>query len=236
MGARAGASMRHASHWNTVLTAAIVHSRKLGRDCAHSLPSRYHQVRQLLTLTDASPNHTEAMTLFRAAPPADADLPRTVEWVARRLITLRPRVAAVIRAGPLGCCYVLASDIEGEHDPHLPFPPNVPVHWVPPYWNPSVAGYAGAVVDPTGAGNAFMGGLVAALDQGLEFGEGEFRRPGGRWSSRQRVSGRTLLPRLSLNSAAFRALRAERPRFGMAMSRKIELRRCGGEWPQVERR
>lgn len=115
------------------------------------------------------------MTLFRASTPPDAQLAPTVEWLARRLVAMRPRIGAVVRAGSLGCCYVLTADLDPgwAHDVHLPFPPAVPVHWVQSYWRPSDPGYAAAVVDPTGAGNAFMGGLMAALDEGKSFDEGE---------------------------------------------------------------
>jgi sugar/nucleoside kinase (ribokinase family) len=37
-------------------------------------------------------------------------------------------------------------------------------------------GYKTKVVDPTGAGNAFMGGLMAALDEGKDMHEGESAR------------------------------------------------------------
>jgi len=43
---------------------------------------------------------------------------------------------------------------------------------VEPYWRPGHDGAEGRVVDPTGAGNAFMGGLGAALDDGKDVLEG----------------------------------------------------------------
>jgi sugar/nucleoside kinase (ribokinase family) len=117
------------------------------------------------------------MALFRAAHPTTTQLRSTIEWTARRLVALRPRVGAVVRAGALGACYVLTSELPAGSltDVHLPVPPCVPVHWVPAYWTPGADGYEGAVVDPTGAGNAFMGGLMAALDEGKGIDEGEFR-------------------------------------------------------------
>lgn len=46
----------------------------------------------------------------------------------------------------------------------------VKVEWIPPYWQ---AGFEDKIVDPTGAGNSFMGGCGAALMQGHEVREGE---------------------------------------------------------------
>lgn len=74
-------------------------------------------------------------------------------------------MAAIIRCGHLGCCYIDTSALEhiGEKD----------VVWVPAYWDSDTPEGKGKVVDPTGAGNAFMGGLGAALDQGNSIHEGE---------------------------------------------------------------
>lgn len=46
------------------------------------------------------------------------------------------------------------------------------VHWVPPYFDPLDPLDLARVVDPTGAGNAFMGGVCAALDQKHDLHEG----------------------------------------------------------------
>lgn len=88
-------------------------------------------------------------------------------------------MAAIIRAGPLGACYALAS----ESSSSAPSTSNIPgtqysqqaeteVHWVPPYFTPSDAEYEKRIVDPTGAGNAFMGGVCAAIHMGLDVHEG----------------------------------------------------------------
>lgn len=126
---------------------------------------------QLLT---RSPNDTEAIALYGIDPPTEAERVLALEYCTRRLLALRPRVAAVLRAGPLGCCYALAEDLprDVQIDPLSPHPPQVPVYWVEPFWIKGMTGWDKAVVDPTGAGNAFMGGLMAALDEGKDMHEG----------------------------------------------------------------
>lgn len=121
------------------------------------------------------------MALFGISEPSDDTLVATLEWVTQRLTALRPRVAVILRAGPLGCCYALTSDLPpGIYDAHSKKPPPVVVHWAPPFWEPGMVGYERAVVDPTGAGNAFMGGLMAALDEGKDMHDGE-------WSTQRSV-------------------------------------------------
>ncbi|TXT13553.1 hypothetical protein VHUM_00920 [Vanrija humicola] len=124
-----------------------------------------------------SPNDTEAIALYGIDPPTEPEKVLALEYCTRRLLALRPRVAAVLRAGPLGCCYALAEDLPAEAhvDPLSPHAPQVPVYWVQPFWVKGMAGWDKAVVDPTGAGNAFMGGLMAALDEGKDMHEGGLR-------------------------------------------------------------
>jgi sugar/nucleoside kinase (ribokinase family) len=73
------------------------------------------------------------------------------------LATFKPKRAVVIRSGALGACYALASD-------------PAEVRWVPAYWTEATADN---VVDPTGAGNGFLGGLCAGLDEGTSVRDGE---------------------------------------------------------------
>jgi sugar/nucleoside kinase (ribokinase family) len=75
-----------------------------------------------------------------------------IEAACIALAAMRPKQAVVIRAGALGACYTLTST-PGE------------VSWVPAFWGPSDGG---KVVDVTGAGNSFLGGLCAGLDEGLD--------------------------------------------------------------------
>ncbi|KAL7423131.1 hypothetical protein Q5752_002431 [Cryptotrichosporon argae] len=121
-----------------------------------------------------SPNHTELLALHGLPPsPAMPDLVAPLEFLTRSLARLAPRVAAVVRAGPLGCCYVLRTEYDAysaarPHD-RQPEPDElVPVHWGAAFFGPQDAG---RVRDPTGGGNAFAGALAAALAQGRDVNE-----------------------------------------------------------------
>lgn len=80
-----------------------------------------------------------------------------IETACGLLAGLQPGTATVIRAGALGACYISSN--------------NGGVHWVPAYWSHDQS----KVVDPTGAGNGFMGGLAAALDEDLDIHQGQSR-------------------------------------------------------------
>jgi sugar/nucleoside kinase (ribokinase family) len=73
------------------------------------------------------------------------------------LANLGPKKAVVIRAGVMGACFALSSSPQT-------------VHWFPAYWS---ADHIDQVVDVTGAGNGFLGGLCAGLDEGLDVRDGE---------------------------------------------------------------
>ena len=170
-----------------------------------------------------SPNHTEACALLSIPMPKDTSpefLKRLVEKATMQLSRCRPKIATIVRAGPLGCCYVATKQKWEE----------VEVGWVGAYWqaghnqpspapmysealtangtwsegqdhtekgfsrpnnddnkdidvrmSPDQGSYlkieTGAseskVIDPTGAGNAFMGGLAAAILKGHDVEEGQ---------------------------------------------------------------
>ncbi len=123
--------------------------------------------------------------MFGRAVASEEELVPVLEWAVRSLVAFRPRLGAVIRAGPLGCCYALTSELVRTPSPHPaarkasnPGTPShvQPVYWAPSFWHPDMPGYKTKVVDPTGAGNAFMGGLMAALDEGKDMHEGESAR------------------------------------------------------------
>lgn len=103
-----------------------------------------------------SPNHVEAFQLCSMPPPSAESLTESVELACKALSQLKPRTATIIRAGAHGACYILANN-PGQ------------THWVPAYWSDDQS----RVVDPTGAGNGFLGGLAAALDEGLDVHTGE---------------------------------------------------------------
>jgi sugar/nucleoside kinase (ribokinase family) len=65
-------------------------------------------------------------------------------------------MASVIRAGALGACYALSTS------------PEI-VHWIPAYWTDS---QIDQVIDVTGAGNSFLGGLCAGLVERLDVRQG----------------------------------------------------------------
>jgi sugar/nucleoside kinase (ribokinase family) len=77
------------------------------------------------------------------------------------LSQLGAREGTIIRSGEMGCCYLPQSEEV--------------VRWVPPFYSATGdAGGSGAsrVVDPTGAGNGFIGAVAAALDEGKDLREG----------------------------------------------------------------
>jgi len=100
-----------------------------------------------------SPNHVEALSLCSIS----SSSLEAIEAACMMLAELRPKEAVVIRAGAMGACYALSSSPKS-------------VHWVPAYWTESEVHQ---VVDVTGAGNGFLGGLCAGLDEGKDVREGE---------------------------------------------------------------
>ncbi|EKC97735.1 host-pathogen interaction-related protein [Trichosporon asahii var. asahii CBS 8904] len=135
------------------------------------VPDNLELIKRLTPHVDViSPNHTEAMSLFNIPTPNNhgADANATLEWLVRRLLALKPRIGAVLRCGQNGCCYALSADL----------PPgtltNDTLDAVPVYWGAPFHQSQDKVKDPTGAGNAFMGGLMAALYEGKDIHEGEW--------------------------------------------------------------
>ncbi|ORX40076.1 Ribokinase-like protein [Kockovaella imperatae] len=152
-----------------------------------------------------SPNHAEAFNLLSMEEPEDVTtetVRHLVEKATLQLSRCRPKIATVVRAGSLGCCYVetVANWEQSE------------IAWIPAYWqtqNPDDGCLSPSsdtpvhtitsvlhkstddkgkgreqdtlslgrdvrhprVVDPTGAGNAFMGGLAAAFSLGCDIEE-----------------------------------------------------------------
>ena len=133
--------------------------------------SRIHQLDVTLKFGhDPSPNHTEALSLLNVPLPESTNISETRRLVTQACVSIanwRPRLATIIRAGALGCCYIPSSLSSVTLDD---------VRWVPAYWDSmedgDTSGSREKVVDPTGAGNAFMGGLGAALESGQSLRHG----------------------------------------------------------------
>lgn len=107
-----------------------------------------------------SPNHVEALKLCDISIPSeDQQLSLAVEQACLKLAKMKPQLATIVRAGALGVCFVRSD--EPEH-----------THWIPAYWTSEDRE---KIVDPTGAGNGFMGGFAAALDDGLDVRHGKCR-------------------------------------------------------------
>lgn len=105
---------------------------------------------------DLSPNHTEALAMYGMSSTHLSV--NNLEFLVRELVYYKPRTGVVIRAGAMGCVYAASDEYPAR------------VNWCPAYWQDQTK-----VVDPTGAGNAFMGGLLAALEEGQDLHEGELR-------------------------------------------------------------
>lgn len=164
------------------------------------------------------------MSLFNIPTPNhhSTDANATLEWLVRRLLALKPRIAAVLRCGQSGCCYALTADL----------PPgtltNDTLDAVPVYWGAPFHQSQDKVKDPTGAGNAFMGGLMAALYEGKDIHEGEF----GALHQELTVQlsfGLMLLHRSSSNKMGYpRCTRCWGARCGTATTLGREWLRCRG--------
>ncbi|KAG7097280.1 hypothetical protein E1B28_004645 [Marasmius oreades] len=88
-----------------------------------------------------SPNAEEALSLLSISLPP---IPSIIEQVADTFLKLGVKDAVVIRSGSLGA-YVLTHQRGGK--------------WIPAFWGED----AKEIVDVTGAGNSFLGGLGAGL-------------------------------------------------------------------------
>jgi sugar/nucleoside kinase (ribokinase family) len=128
----------------------------------------------LLSLVPSS-----ALTSSAASSIVDADEPKyrgsarerelktLIEQAAREIMTWKPLIGVVIRSGGLGACVVRHKH---RADAELPvdIDSSLEVCWIPAYHQPlrlSDGSYAmnPAIVDVTGGGNAFLGGLAAGL-------------------------------------------------------------------------
>lgn len=114
-------------------------------------PQELENCRQALSLVDvASPNHAEIAFFFEQTGEIDGEVDRAAaeqhahDWLATG-IGPTGLGGIVIRCGKEGC-FVANKSIS---------------RWIPAYHN-----NASNVVDPTGGGNAFLGGLAVGLTRG----------------------------------------------------------------------
>jgi sugar/nucleoside kinase (ribokinase family) len=134
-------------------------------------------------LSILSPNHTEALAMYgrisspylsdhqvSAVYPTVGSLKGAIEDVAERLFRLVVQEGAasvnggwdrgvVVRCGALGCCVATdrytKADIETEK-------PRPELTWIDAYWTKDATpDFQDHIVDVTGGGNAFLGGLSA---------------------------------------------------------------------------
>lgn len=94
----------------------------------------------------------------------------------RRMGGRRQHGAVIVRCGAQGCYLVWQHGPSSNDAPVSPGPPIIPIStiWLPAYHTPTSTATATAtpesnsptsVVDPTGAGNAFMGGLAVGMSR-----------------------------------------------------------------------
>lgn len=115
--------------------------------CSPAERDHFERAAQLVDVL--SPNHEELLAFYGVqAPEEECGVRRAVEDAVEHLLNLGvgPGGAgvAVIRCGPHGAC--VGTRAGG-------------IHWTPAYW----ANDSPRVKDVTGAGNSFIGGLVAGL-------------------------------------------------------------------------
>ncbi|GAA5958664.1 hypothetical protein JCM8115_000317 [Rhodotorula mucilaginosa] len=104
-----------------------------------------------------SPNHEEAWAFFGvSAAEANRRGRPGVEEVARKFLEEGAADLVVIRSGPMGA-YALRRSGGAEEDAAAA------AFWVPAYHSYETGKSTGKVVDVTGAGNSFLGGLMAGL-------------------------------------------------------------------------
>lgn len=98
-----------------------------------------------------SPNHLELISLFEEQPKGPFHCADIEDYTKRfqhaQIENSGKAVHIVIRAGEHGCFLISKT---GDYC------------WLPPYYGPQ----SSKIVDPTGAGNAFLGALTAVLQRG----------------------------------------------------------------------
>ncbi|THV03316.1 Ribokinase-like protein [Dendrothele bispora CBS 962.96] len=101
-------------------------------------------VKVLPSISILSPNAEEALSLlsYDLSPSKES-----IEQAASKLLELGVKDSVIVRSGSMGA-YITTRDKGGR--------------WVSAFWDKSE--HPGKVIDVTGAGNSFLGGLAAGLD------------------------------------------------------------------------
>ncbi|KAK7470879.1 hypothetical protein VKT23_002295 [Stygiomarasmius scandens] len=101
-------------------------------------------VKVLPSISILSPNAEEALSLLSYSSPPGKE---SIELAAKQFLELGVKDSVIIRSGPLGA-YVTTREKGGK--------------WIKAYWDKSER--PEKVIDVTGAGNSFLGGLAAGLE------------------------------------------------------------------------
>jgi sugar/nucleoside kinase (ribokinase family) len=137
-------------------------------------------------LSVLSPNHTEALAMFgkisspylsdhqvSAFYPSTDGMKAEIENVAKSLLELLVAKdtptpgpgwdrGVIVRCGAMGCCivrkrYLVSGDDDDNSEEAKP-------QWIEAYWTASASpDFRNHIVDVTGGGNAFLGGLAAGM-------------------------------------------------------------------------
>ncbi|KAJ3259360.1 hypothetical protein HDU77_001896 [Chytriomyces hyalinus] len=114
------------------------------------VPSEYENFEKALDhVAVVSPNHQELSTLLGLPPSTESEI--NLQLLTQKIHPLTTRTTFIIRAGSRGCIVIPKRVSQSDA---------LRVFHVPAYWT---LADAGKVVDVTGAGNAFMGGLMAGF-------------------------------------------------------------------------
>ena len=121
-----------------------------------------------------SPNHVELASIFRSVSPDSADhtaLEQYARLFSEAGIGESKTGAVVIRAAEYGCCVVSRDQVP---------------KWMPAYYECSNEALPSKVVDPIGAGNAFLGAFaIGYLDTGDLFQATCYGQVGGSFALEQ---------------------------------------------------
>ncbi|KAJ9127075.1 hypothetical protein QFC24_001309 [Naganishia onofrii] len=182
-------SEENASDWKPAFIWEILPVRP---DC---IPEKMLLIAEICPrLSVLSPNHTEALAMFgkisspylsdhqvSAFYPSTDGMKAEIENVAKSLLQLLVAKdtptpgpgwdrGVIVRCGAMGCCivrkrYLVSGDDDDKSEEAKP-------QWIEAYWTASASpDFRNHIVDVTGGGNAFLGGLAA----GMKLTDGDLR-------------------------------------------------------------